>query len=337
MTVSFADRKQFGRVFTPKEVAEMLVAWAIRSEKDLLLDPACGTGRFIALHNPSVGVDLDSHCVSLSHAQAPNASVYHSDFFEWASTAAHKFDVAAGNPPFIRYQNFAGKTRLLANELASKLGVQLSGLASSWASFLVVTAGLLKRGGRMAFVVPAEIGHAPYAVPVLRFLCSHFKHLRIVAIRENIFSNLSEGAWLLLAEGCGGQTDSIELSLCDKFTAVNLSAQPTKVIPFSSWKEAGFRLRKFLISDTALSIYQSMASRPGVHRLGEFVSTSIGYVSGANDFFHLKPSDVTRYGIPERFVIPTIRRSRQLPEKSVNKEAVKRWIMFRRANNVATA
>jgi adenine-specific DNA-methyltransferase len=33
--------------------------------------------------------------------------------------------------------------------------------------FLVTTASLLKQGGRLAFVVPAEIGHAPYAAPLV--------------------------------------------------------------------------------------------------------------------------------------------------------------------------
>ncbi len=305
----------------------MLVRWAIRSERDLLLDPACGDGQFITLHGTSVGVELDSSCVRASRARAPHALVYQADFFEWASTTSDRFDAAAGNPPFIRYQKFSGKTRLLSRELAKRIGVQLSGLASSWASFLVVTGSLLKPGGRMAFVVPAEIGHAPYSVPVIEFLCSHFDRLRIVAVRRNIFSHLSEGAWLLLADGYGGRTTSIDLSICDEISMCRLDAVPQKRVPVSSWEKAGFRLRKFLINDEGLSLYESIASMPGVNRLGDVATTGIGYVSGANDFFHLRPSDVKHYGIPSRFVVPAIRRSRQLPKDSVSQEAVDRWIV----------
>ena len=53
-------------------------------------------------------------------------------------------------------------------------GAEFSGLTASWASFLVAAASLLKPGGRMAFVVPAAIGHAPYAAPLLDYLVGHF-------------------------------------------------------------------------------------------------------------------------------------------------------------------
>jgi adenine-specific DNA-methyltransferase len=72
-----------------------------------------------------------------------------------------RFECAAGNPPFIRYQHFNGATRARALELCGRLGASFTGLASSWAPFIAAAAGLLKPGGRLAFVVPAEIGHAP--------------------------------------------------------------------------------------------------------------------------------------------------------------------------------
>ncbi len=179
MIASFEGRKRLGQVFTPDEVARTLVQWVVRRKTDRLLDPSCGDGRFLAYHAPSTGIELDPRNAALAQERVPGASIYLADFFRWASTATCRFEAAAGNPPFIRYQHFAGETRELALELAHKLGVNISGLASSWAAFLVVTAGLLKPGGRMAFVVPAEIGHAPYASPVLGYLCSRFQQVRI--------------------------------------------------------------------------------------------------------------------------------------------------------------
>jgi len=178
----------------------------------------------------------------------------------------------------------------------------------------------------MAFVVPAEIGHAPYATPVLRFLCSQFQQVRIIAIREKLFPNLSENTWLLFADGFGSPTDVIELSLFDRFASFTWTEQPTRRVAVSSWRDAGYRLRKFLLPENALVTYQSNVSKPGVSRLGEVASTSIGYVSGANEFFHLRPSEVKRYRIPGDFLRITIRRSRQLPAECVDRETVKRWI-----------
>ena len=178
----------------------------------------------------------------------------------------------------------------------------------------------------MAFVVPAEIGHAPYATPVLSFLCSQFQQVRVVAIREKLFPDLSESTWLLFADGFGSSTDAIELSLFDRFASFAWTDQPTRRVAVSSWRDTGYRLRKFLLPETALVTYQSNASKPGISRLGEVARTSIGYVSGANEFFHLRPSEVKRYRIPGDFLRITIRRSRQLPADCVNRQTVKRWI-----------
>ena len=38
----------------------------------------------------------------------------------------------------------------------------------------------------MAFVVPAEIGHAPYAAPLLDYLVAHFGVVHVIAIREKL-------------------------------------------------------------------------------------------------------------------------------------------------------
>jgi adenine-specific DNA methylase len=134
-----------------------------------LLDPSCGNGQLIALHANSVGIEQNPVSAHRAIERAPAALVYEGDFVAWACQTAERFEAAAGNPPSIRYQTFKGETRKRALELCERHGAQFNGLASSWAPFLVATAGLLKPGGRMAFVVPAEIGHAPYAAPLLEY------------------------------------------------------------------------------------------------------------------------------------------------------------------------
>ena len=161
------SQKEAGAYFTPDPVVASLLAWALRHEGDRLLDPSCGDGRFIAGHRNAVGIEQDQETTRIAIARAPWALVHVCDFFAWAAETTERFECAAGNPPFIRYQVFKGVTRLRALTLCNRLGADFSGFASSWAPFLVATAGLLKPGGRMAFVVPAEIGHAPYAAPFL--------------------------------------------------------------------------------------------------------------------------------------------------------------------------
>ena len=201
------SNKRNGAYYTPEGVAGLLVRTAVRSPCDRLLDPACGDGRFLAYHPNSIGVERDGCAALLARQRAPDASVHNDDFFVWARRAhqaGERFDCVVGNPPFIRYQTFSGATRRTALELCEEQGVAFSGLAASWAPFLAVAASLLRAGGRLAFVVPAAIGHAPYAGPLLEYLVGHFRSVRVVAVRRKLFPRLSEDCWLLFAEGFGG-------------------------------------------------------------------------------------------------------------------------------------
>ena len=244
------SQKESGAYFTPDPVASTLLRWAVREESNRLLDPSCGDGRFIAGHRNSVGIEQDSDTLGVAIAKAPWALVHEGDFFAWAAGTAERFECAAGNPPFIRYQSFKDISELGVLGLCAKLGAQFTGLASSWAPFLVAAASLLKPDGRMAFVVPAEIGHAPYAAPLLDYLVEHFRTVHIVAVREKLFPELSEDCWLLFADGNGGRTDEIRFSVVSSFAP---SARPPRHfirVGVQEWRNVWKRrLRPFLIGE----------------------------------------------------------------------------------------
>lgn len=149
------NHKESGAYYTPDAVAESLLHWALRSEDDRMIDPSCGDGRFIAGHRNSVGIEQDLVAARGAIERAPWALVHEGDFFSWASNTQERFDCAAGNPPFIRYQTFKGEVRESALRLCAQVGAKFNGLASSWAPFLVAAATLLHPGGRMV-LTPTE-------------------------------------------------------------------------------------------------------------------------------------------------------------------------------------
>ena len=319
-------RKHRGGYYTPESVVSSLVRWVVRNADDRLLDPSCGDGRFIAGHRNSVGIEQDADAAGQAVARAPSALVHHGDFFAWAALTNERFDCAAGNPPFIRYQRFKGATRKRALELCAAQGAEFSRLASSWAPFLVATASLLKPGGRMAFVVPAEIGHAPYAAPLLEYLVAHFTSVHVVAIREKLFPGLSEDCWLLLAGGFGGSTSTIQLSIRERFAPSG--APPGVDVPVSveEWRGAwNCRLRPYLLPSSVRAIYRATAEEEGATRFGDIASIGIGYVTGANEFFHLRPSEAARWGIPDEMLSPSVRTGRALPARALTKRTVDSW------------
>src|SRR5438105_1866984 len=99
-------RKRLGAFYTPPDVARTLVRWVVRKPSDRLLDPACGDGRFLAAHGNSVGVECDVDGIVAATKRARGSMIHAAEFFAWAEDCQERFDCAAGNPPFIRYQHF---------------------------------------------------------------------------------------------------------------------------------------------------------------------------------------------------------------------------------------
>ena len=321
------SRKRRGAYYTPETVVSSLVRWARRGEHDRMLDPACGDGRFLAGHRNSVGIEQHAQAAEAAVARAPSALVHHGDFFAWAALTNERFDCAAGNPPFIRYQTFKGETRVRALDLCAAQGARFSRLTSSWAPFLVATASLLKPGGRMAFVVPAEIGHAPYAAPLLEYLVQSFATVQVVAIREKLFPGLSEDCWLLFASGFGGSSSTIELSIMERFAAGAEPPRSDVSVCVTEWRKAwNCRLRPYLLPRSVREIYRVTALDQGAIRFGDIASIGIGYVTGANEFFHLRPSEAIGWDIPDEMLRVTVRTGASLPARRLTRRTVESWV-----------
>lgn len=319
-------KKEKGAYYTPDPVVRTLLDWAIRDETERLLDPSCGDGRFLAGHRNSVGIEWDPASAETAMARAPWALIHDGDFFTWAAETSERFHCAVGNPPFIRYQRFKGEIRARALQLCARLGAPFSGLTSSWAPFLVATASLLLPGGRMAFVVPAEIGHAPYSAPLLEYLVTKFARVQVTAVRSKLFQDLSEDCWLLYAEGFGGKTDEIRFSTLDHFRVMQTPPRQFLAVSVREWRtEWRRRLRPFLLPLAARDLYRTIARNRTSRRFGDWAQIGIGYVTGANDFFHLRASQADALRIPDGVLYPTVRNSRALPLRSLSREMVEGW------------
>jgi adenine-specific DNA methylase len=320
------QQKKLGAYYTPPHVAQTLVRWVVRDAGDRLLDPSCGDGRFLAGHRNSVGVDCDVTGVVAASQGNRHSTIHVSGFFEWASTCRERFDCVAGNPPFIRYQHFVGRERELALQHCARLGARFTALTSSWAPFLVVAASLLKPNGRLAFVVPAEIGHAPYAAPLLEYLTRNFGKVQVVAIEKKLFPELSEDAWLLYAEGFSGSSNALLLTQRETFTCTSSPPRDHTAVTKVDLARWNGRLRPFLLPHDARNMYERLSESSTVVRLKEVARVGIGYVTGANDYFHFRPSTARFVGIPGRYLLPTVRNGRALPTGSLTSKTVERWL-----------
>lgn len=307
---STEERKARGAYFTPPALTRFMTEWAIKSSTDRVLEPSCGDGAFLmkaverlgALKGRAAVEAYELHPASAAKATQLLAThdypgrVVVGDFL--ASTAAPTFNAVIGNPPYIRYQAFTGEARSRGTAAALAQGVQLSRLASSWAPFVIHSAGFLQPTGRLALVVPAELLAANYAQEVRDFLLRRFARVSLVLIGKRVFHSAQTQTVLLLAEGTGG-TDRLRFAAIDHPAELGNLNFETKlpVGPGERWTAA-------LVSSGA---ERELAALEGLHTLAPLESwgrLSLGAVTGNNRYFTLSPAQAADWGLAATDVVP---------------------------------
>ncbi|MHB8741166.1 MAG: N-6 DNA methylase [Coriobacteriia bacterium] len=303
-----AASKARGAFFTPPEMAEFIAHWALRAPEDRVLEPSCGEAAFLvpaidqlsALGQSDLGI---SHQVWGAELHAPSAKiackmirsstgidisdrVRVGDFFEArVERDLPWMDACIGNPPYIRYQSFAGDARRRGREAALAAGVRIDGLASSWAPFTVHAASFLRPGGRLGLVLPAELLSVNYAAPVRRYLLDHFGCVRVILFEERVFPDVLEEVVLLLAEGEGP---------CDRFDIVQVTGlSDLATLEKREWStspDAG-KWTKLLLPEPTREAVVAIDAVGGFTPLGDAGTISIGMVTGGNDYFCISEAE----------------------------------------------
>jgi adenine-specific DNA methylase len=343
--------KDLGAYYTDSQVADFVIRWAVRSQGDTVADPSFGGGVFLRAAgkrllelggNPAKaiqGVELDSEVFEVVSSKLHDefdldlSQLFRDDFFALPPSAL-AVDAMVGNPPFIRFHSFSGEGRQRALSRAAAAGVTLSGSTSSWVPFLVHASTMLNRGGRMAMVVPAEIGYAEYAAPFVRFLSERFGSLTLVTFETPLFPHLNEETYLLLADGyLMGNTETLRVedyrSIGELLGCQDAAATAIETEALIDRRQ---RLAEAFINPRAREAYDELSNLYSDHRLGHLADVGIGYVSGANSFFHLSRSEAEVRRIDESVLKPALLNSRSLSAGIINKSD---WLVAEKKGDAA--
>lgn len=314
-------RKARGAFFTPPQICRFLAAWAIRSSNDRVLEPSCGEAAFLTaagerlaelgaahaseqIHSFGQVQGVELHDVSavmaagLTADVGVNATIHVGDFFEFE--ASEPFTAVLGNPPYVRYQDFTGQSRRVAQERALAQGVALSGLASSWAAFVVHATEFLAPDGRMGLVLPAELLSVNYAGPVRRFLLERFASVQLVLFEERVFPEVMEEVVLLLAEGSGGTDRFTVRQLHDLANLADLDRTPvtwSPADPTGKWMPA-------LLPPAAADVYAGLLTDGSFVPLSDWGDPYLGMVTGNNKSFCLTADHARTLGLTAADLLP---------------------------------
>lgn len=340
-------RKGLGAFYSPRYLVEPMVSWAVTTPKTSVLDPSCGDGVFVELAAQrlrELGASPESaagliHAIDLNPQAARTTAeilsgilgvsveVRAESFFSLEPPGAlfsrqTPVDTVIGNPPYIRYQEFTGSSRGEALARATDAGVNLTRLASSWAHFVAHAVTFIKPKGRLALILPAELVHAAYAAPLRRFLRESFADVTVISFRRAVFPGAQESVVILLAHGKGESHQRLGLvemessqdlqNLAEFLRSAEVfenGSEPTKWVPGHTGNRSALCLMRL--------------QKDGLfYPLSQVGKASIGFVSGANEFFVLTPKEAAALGLPKRSLRPALVRARQIPSLVITRKDI---------------
>ena len=313
-----STRKMRGGYYTPKPLSEYLCRWAIRDPADRVIEPSCGDGSFVRAAASRLGAEGSLVAVEVvpdelekaKQSTGGNTAVQwrSGSFFGFAQALleGERFDVAIGNPPFIRFQYFDKQERDRAFALLRQFGYRPNGLANAWVAFVKLVAEMLHDAGRLAMVVPAELLQVQYAAELRFRLPLLFEKVTLVAFDELVFPEIQQEVVLLLAEGRrrGAKTpgelrvrqvrngDAL-LASAPWATQVAFNGAPARVIGEHKWTA-------LFLEEAEAALLRACAENTEVHRLGDLADIDVGIVTGRNRFFVVSEEQARHLQVGDR-------------------------------------
>jgi adenine-specific DNA methylase len=328
-----SKQKLRGGYYTPIDLAQYITRWVIQPNTGDCLEPSCGDGIFIeALQTvakrsaPSVTaieIEPSEAAKSRRRLQATSrikGSVLNRDFLEWAIARLVKkdatFGAALGNPPFIRYQYLPEEAQARAEKLFKLLGLPFTKHTNAWVPFVLASIALLRPGGRIGMILPAEIIHIAHAQALRAYFAAHCSKILVIDPEELWFEDTLQGAVIVFAEK--------KLNKDDRSYGVNITRVKGKsflsIDPNELFNTAHFingetvrgKWTRALLNDSERDLIDNLRMRSNVHSFETVASVDVGIVTGANKFFLVPDEIVDRYGLL-KYAHPMFGRSDHCP------------------------
>jgi len=295
--LSLDERRRLGVYYTPDAVARTLVDWAVRP-RDSVLDPSFGGCSFLdaaltrledlgdeSAPTKIFGIDVDgisarSAAATLLSRGVPLENIKICDFFSLAAprTDAERYGAVVGNPPYVRGSRIDSDVAARAFAGAARAGVEISRRASLWAPFVALATLYVRRGGRLAFLLPTAVLEAEYASSVTAWLTRSFGNVALVSVRDRLFGEVEEQTVVLLAGDRGGNAASAFIGDAKDVTDAIALIDTPGTAPL---RKRHVRPVKSRARDSLTAIW----TMDEVVALTDVATIRIGVVTGANAFF----------------------------------------------------
>lgn len=281
-----------------------------------VLEPSAGDGAFVAgldRHRLArrvswmTSVELIEEEAAVVRRRQDDASfsgeVINDSVLAWAAESAAPFDVAVGNPPFVRFQFVDPSERVWADLIAHQSGLTLRGVSNLWMPVLAAALNALRPNGVFSFIVPSEC----------------FTGISGHEFREWLLARVDELHVDLFAPGSfpGVLQEIVVLS----GRMIHLRDAPARAIHLREHGLTGIRewthqaihgnrtWTRYLLSPSQVSSLDEALALSSVKRLGAVAKFEVATVTGANGFFCVNEQTLDRYDM-WRWARPLLPRTR---------------------------
>lgn len=310
-TAASADKVR-GGYYTPAPVARFLARW-VREAGPKILEPSCGDGQILreitALTSQAHGVELLAREARKSRKFCP---VDAENFFTWLrKTRVGSWDGIAGNPPYIRFGNWPSDQRDPALELMRHAGLRPTKLTNAWVPFVVASTTLVRDGGRVGLVVPAELLQVTYAAQLRDFLLSRYREITLVTFERLVFDGILQEVVLFCGVVGAGPAQIRTIGLRDADALDALAEQDLNVESAPALLHEKEKWTKYFLDPAQIRLLRKLKHSTTMTRFGEVADVDVGIVTGRNSFFTFTDADAQELGL-RKHCVPLVSRSTQL-------------------------
>ena len=285
-----------------------MAGWVTQDRPEILFDPAVGPGTFFAAAREAGftgefhGFELHTNAFADGWKLGLKLDDFHrvriADFI--GTSLPGKFSAIVSNPPYIRHHRLTQDQKLELKQLAQNhLGFSLDGRVGLHIFFLLKCLTRLTPGGRLAFLLPADVCEGISSSIFWNRICQQYRLVAAMTFADEAapFPTVDTNAMVFLFTKEKPAEDFLWLRVLERdgeaISAVLDGRKPSSA--------ASLHRRKLTEAlKTGLSRPPRAQNNFGIP-LSHFARVVRGIATGDNDFFFLTHEQLRLHQLPESF------------------------------------
>ena len=281
-----------------------------------VLEPSAGDGAFIrGMRKHSLGEKVgrfhavetlaseSTKCASALEISGFNGAVVEGSALLDPDLTADRFDLAVGNPPFVRFQFIDDLTKASIASVGDELGIEFGGVSNLWIPVFLKALASLRDGGVFSFIVPSECFTGVSGRTVRDWLVAHTAGMTVDLFGPKSFPHVLQEVVVLSGRIEHGSDSGSKMTVFDHVSNEEWTHRIEQ--SSSTWM-------RYLLRPEHLSALDFALELSSVRRLDEVAKFGVSTVTGANGFFCIDDATRTSNHL-EPWTRPMVSRIRHAP------------------------